>query len=111
MEDEHYFLPNAIVYLNSTIANGSTYSTFYTDQCQGGPGNSEKFAVCNTLEEAFTMRYVSLNHNGNKQQLGNKATLVLIILVQERPEVPIKFIMKRHPNSCHLTDVYVEGVR
>lgn len=77
----------------------------------GGPGNSEKFAVCNTLEEAFTMRYISLNHNGNKQQLGNKATLVLIILVQERPEVPIKFIMKRHPNSCHLTDVYVEGMR
>lgn len=82
MEDGQLLLPNEIVYLNSTIASGSTYSMFYTDQCQGGPGNSGKFAVCNTLEEAFTMRYISLNHNGNKQQLGNKATLVLIILVQ-----------------------------
>ena len=111
MEDGQLLLPNEIVYLNGTIASGSTYSTFYTDQCQGGPGNSAKFAVCNTLEEAFTMRYISLNHNGNKQQLGNKATLVLIILVQQRPEESIKFIMKRHPNSCHLTDVYVEGAR
>ena len=49
MEDGHYYQMKT-VYLNSAIASGSRYSTFYTDECQGGPGNSEtikSIAVCN----------------------------------------------------------------